>query len=447
MLDKKTKMAVALKRFALISPILNGQVTSISEYCIKATEEPIDIPHYGSKNYAPNTIKNWYSAYMSGGIDALKPKDRSDIGQARVITPEMEDSIIAKIADYPKAPTTVLYDMLVSDGALLPKDVSLPTVRRFIRRNRGDLPQEKTPPEILRFAMEHANDLWQTDLMYGAYVMCCDGKKRRTYLLAYIDDATRLITFAGFFLTQDIRSLRDSFKEAVLRRGIPKILYTDNGKIYRSNAFAYLCAGIGVTLLHHAVYAASSKGKIERFFRTVRMRFMSRLTKEDTTSLATLNEKFWTWLEDDYQKKPHDGICGKTPRDMFLSQSENIKTVSDLSAFNEKFMLRVNRTVKKDATISLDGALYETEMIFAGRRMEIRYDPGLEEPVNVIFLYENDAPISSAKLVRFTDNALRKRKGAPIQANAVADCAGGNSAIVSAKKEHTIAYAGIKEDA
>lgn len=446
MLDEKTRMAVALRRFALISPILNGQVESIKEYCIRVAGEPIEIPHYGSKIYAPNTIRNWYAEYVSGGIDALKPKERSDIGQARVITPEMEDSIIAKVTDHPKAPATVIYDMLVEDGAFLPKDVSLPTVRRFINRNRRGLPAAETPPEMLRFAMEHANDLWQTDLMYGAYVTDEDGKKRQTYLLAYIDDATRLITSAGFFLTQDIRSLRDSFREAVLRRGIPKVLYTDNGKIYRSHAFAYLCAGIGVTLLHHAVRAASSKGKIERFFRTVRMRFMSRLTKEDTQSLATLNGKFAKWLEDDYQRKPHDGLGGRTPRDTFLAQSENIRTVTDLAAFNEKFMLRVNRTVKKDATISLDGALYETEMFFAGRRMEVRYDPDPEGRTNVVFLYEDDEPAGTARLVRFTDNAKRKRKGAPITGTDAADGAGTDTAAPPSKKEHTISYAGMKEN-
>jgi transposase InsO family protein len=445
--DEKTRMAVALKRFALISPILNGQVESIREYCIKLTEEPIEIPHYGSKSYAPNTIRSRYTEYVSGGIDALKPKERSDVGQTRVITPETGDSIMAKIAEHPKAPATVVYDMLIKDGAFLPKDVSLPTVRRFIGRNRPGTAAEETPPEMLRFAMEHANDLWQTDLMYGAYVMCDDGKTRQTYLLAYIDDATRLVTFAGFFITQDIISLRESFREAVLRRGVPKILYTDNGKIYRSQAFAYLCAGIGVTLLHHAVRAAHSKGKIERFFRTVRMRFMSRLAKEDTGSLAALNEKFQRWLEDDYQRKPHDGLGGKTPRDTFLAQSENIRTVDDLAAFNEKFMLRVTRTVKKDATISLDGALYETEMAFAGRRMEVRYDPDSEGSADVVFLYEDDTPVGSARRVGFTDNARRKRKGVPARPDAPGGVTDEDAAAATPpRKEHTIAYAGMKED-
>jgi hypothetical protein len=227
MLDEKTRMAVALKRFSVISPILNGQVESIGAYCTKVSTEPIEMPHYGLRCYAPNTIERWYAVYSRGGIDALKPQPRSDIGTARVITGEMAFAILEKREEYPKAPATVIYDLLIEDGAFLKKDVSLPTVRRFLKANGGMGAAGETPKEMLRFTMGCANDLWQTDLMYGPYVHTADGGKRTTYLLAYIDDATRLITHAGFYLTQDITSLRDSFKEAVLRRGIPKIVYTD----------------------------------------------------------------------------------------------------------------------------------------------------------------------------------------------------------------------------
>jgi transposase InsO family protein len=410
---------------------LNGQILNITEYCIRVTAEPIEMPYYGSKNYAPKTIKAWYAEYTKGGIDALKPKARSDIGLTRVITPEMEDLILSAVTKHPKAPATVIYDMLTEEGAFLKKDVSLPTVRRFINRNKDSVLAAETPKEMLRFSMEHANDLWQTDLMYGAYVTGDNGKKYQTYLLAYIDDASRLITHAEFYLTQDIRSLRNSFSEAILRRGIPKILYTDNGKIYRCQAFEYLCANIGVSLLHHAVRAASSKGKIERFFRTVRLRFLSRLTKEDLSSLAALNEKFKLWLEEDYQRKPHEGLGGKAPRDVFLSQSEGLNLITDLAAFNEKFMIRVRRCVKKDATISLGGELYEADMSIAGMRVEVRYDPDAEGLIRELFIFSYDGePLGTARRVNFTDNAKRKRSGSPLPAP--------DEAPRAPAKEHTI---------
>jgi transposase InsO family protein len=444
MLDEKTRMAVALKRFSVISPILNGQIKSITAYCVSVSAQPIELPHYGPRQYAPKTVERWYSMYSKGGIDALKPQPRSDRGNPRVITGDMAHAIIEKRKEYPKAPATVVYDMLVEDGAFMKKDVSLPTLRRFLRATGNMAFIEETPKEMLRFAMGCANDLWQTDLMYGPYVAVDGAGKRITYLLAYIDDATRLIAHAGFYLSQDIASLRDSFKDAVLRRGIPKILYSDNGQIYRSQSFEYLCAGIGVVLLHHGVREAHSKGKIERFFRTVRLRFISRLKKEDIASLGALNAKFAKWLDEDYQRKPHEGLSGGTPLDAFLAQTGRITLVTDLAAFNEKFLLSARRTVKKDATISLKGSLYETDMALCGMKVEVRYDPDGADGIRELLVFVDGKPMGTAKLVLFQDNAHRKRKGAPERKRTDRNGVAETKAAV-AVKEHTISYSEMEE--
>ncbi|MGV8165449.1 MAG: DDE-type integrase/transposase/recombinase [Alkaliphilus sp.] len=125
-----------------------------------------------------------------------------------------------------------------------------------------------------RFSHEYVNQLTQTDLMYGPFVK--DEKKRKqTYLFAYIDDASRLNTHAQFYFFQNFESLRHSFKEAVLKRGIPTLIYTDNAKIYRSQQFELLLASLGCSLIHSQVYVPNGCGKIERFFLTVRKRFLS----------------------------------------------------------------------------------------------------------------------------------------------------------------------------
>jgi hypothetical protein len=193
-MDEKTRVAIALKRFSLISPIINGQVASIGEYSKEATKEPVDMPRYGLKLYAPKTIYNWYSEYMKGGIDALKPSPRSDRGVTRTLTPEMSENIIKKLNEYPKAPATVIYDMLIDEKAFLQKDASIATVRRFIRENKSVLADAGDKVQLLRFSKERINQLWMTDVMYGPYVGA--KKKQATYLLAYIDDRDRKIPAA-----------------------------------------------------------------------------------------------------------------------------------------------------------------------------------------------------------------------------------------------------------
>jgi transposase InsO family protein len=446
--DEDMRTAIALKRYSIISPILNGQVRSIRSYCAEVGAGMVEMPHYGPRRYAPSTIESWYGDYIKGGIDALKPKARSDRGATRVVSTDVADAIIAMCRKHPKAPMTVIYDELLAVGAFLRSELSLSTLRRFVARN-VPADAEGTRRERLRFSAGSANDLWQTDIMYGPYVKGPDNRRAPTYLLAYIDDATRLITHAGFYLSQDIGALRSSFKEALLRRGIPKVLYTDNGKIYRSQAFGYLCASIKVVLLHTGVRDAAAKGKIERFFRTVRLRFLSRTDEAGLASLDALNASFSAWLDSDYQRKPHDGLEGSCPLDVFLGQAAGIRLVEDMAAFNEAFLLRVGRKVRKDATLSLGSMLYETDLELCGERIEVRYDPledGSYPPE--LFIYRDDKPVSTARRVDFVANAHRRRRRQALGLTpATATAAGPVDAEEGEDgKEHTIRYCDIREE-
>jgi len=444
MLDEKTRAAIALKRFSLISPIINGQVASITEYSADITKAPIEMPHYGFKSYSPKTVCNWYSDYIKGGIGALKPMPRSDRGTSRVLDAPMSESILLKLKEYPKAPATIIYDMLIDEGAFLKKDASIATVRRFVRENRAVAVADAPKAQMLRFAHEHVNELWMTDVMYGPYVG--EKKKKATYLLAYIDDASRLITHGGFYLSQDIASLRNSFKEAVLRRGLPKVIYTDNGKIYRSQSFEYLCANLGVALLHHAVGLAHQKGKTERFFRTVRLRFLSVLKSADTESLDVLNNKFAEWLLNDYQKRPHEGLAGEAPLDFFLKQAGRANLPTDLAEFNRKLLLTVKRTVAKDATISFENGIYETDMFLAGEKLDVKYGPDANAGISELYLYKGDEPVGTAKLAHFNDNAKRKRfpSGKPAgDPDPPKSGGGGSNETFETNKTNTISYANV----
>jgi hypothetical protein len=232
--------------------------------------------------------------------------------------------------------------------------------------------------------------------------------------MAYIDDASRLITHAQFYFSQDLLSLRHSLKEALLRRGIPKLLYTDNGRIYRSQSFEYLCANMGIALIRAEPFTPNSKGKIERFFRSCRMRFLSALNPIKIKDIDELNNLLWQWLHDDYQRKPHSSLDKKSPSEYFLEQSSDIELVSDLSAFNKKFLISVNRKIKHDATLSLHSSLYETIPALAGTNITVKYDPDeLENGIPEIFLFKDDKPVGTARKVFLHDNAHVRRSGRP----------------------------------
>lgn len=415
MLDETTRNSIALKRFSLISPVLNGQVSNNKAYYSTVTEKPIEMPYYGSKKYSPKTLESWYCDYMRGGIDALKPHPRGDKGGSRRIDEELGEKIIAKKELYPKAPKTILYELLIKDDVIDPDKISLSTLYRFLKSNRfkSGLLADENKKEMKRFSHEYINQLWQTDVMYGPFLK--DGKKRsQTYLFAYIDDASRLVSHAQFYFSQNFESLRDSFKQALLKRGIPTLVYTDNGKIYRSQQFEFVCASLGCSLIHSKPYEPNGRGKIERFFLTVRKRFLSTLDLSSVEDIDDLNKRLFKWLDEDYLKKPHSSLNGLTPLDYFMSQVDRIKTCGDPKELAEKFLLRKRRKVNHDGTFTIDNILYETKTNFAGMNMEIRYEPSwLEIPFMPVFIYADDKKVGEALQVNFHDNAHIKRKGRP----------------------------------
>jgi len=263
MLDEITRQAIAHKRFSLISPVINKQVDNNIEYFRQVTSNPIEMPYYGIRKYSPKTLESWYCRYMKGDIEALKPSLRGDTGNSRKIDEIVGKKIIDECEKYPKAPATLMYKMLIEQKIIDPLEVSAPTVYRFIKNNKSNLPIEEER-EVKRFSHEFVNEQWQTDLMYGPYIKY--GKKSlQTYLVAYIDDCSRLITHAEFYLSQGFEVLRCSFKEAVLKRGIPNSLYTDNGKIYRSQQFEWMCARLKCLLAHSKPFVPKGRGYVKTF--------------------------------------------------------------------------------------------------------------------------------------------------------------------------------------
>ncbi len=410
-LDDKMRETIALKKFSIVAPVLNGQIPNQKAYFTEICDKPIEMPYYGARNYTPKTLQYWASSYLKDGIDALKPGSRSDKGTHRKIGDEVLERIKEIKTEFPKMQVKLIYETLVAEGTILENKVSVSTFYRFMEDIyiNKELSKDKEEKELKRFSHEFINELWQTDTMYGPYIRLGKSKKQ-TYLLAYIDDCSRLITHAEFYYVQSFSALRASFKEAIMKRGVPKILYTDNGKIYRSQQLEYICASIGCTLLHAKILTPNSKGKIERFFKTVRSRFLSRINPTEIKDIDELNLKFKIWLEDDYQRKKHSSIA-MSPLDLFMSQVSRINVFHDLNQLNECFLVRVSRKINNDATLQLDNILYETEQKFAGERLEVRYDPGIIDKIQEkVFLYKDGVKVGEALKVNFSDNAHVKRR-------------------------------------
>ena len=262
-MNEKTREDIALFRYGLIAPLLNGQIES-KEYFEQLEGKIHQIPYYGERTIAAKTIQEWLLHYRRNGFDALKPKRRSDRGNSRRLSPDDKDHILDKRKESLHMPVSVFYEQLIKRGEITKNQVSYATINRLLKkhklagRNHISFHPEK---ERKRFAYDKVNVLWQADLSHGPYIPI-NGKMKKTFLIAYIDDCSRLVPYAQFFISEKFGGLREVTKEALIRRGKPTIIYADNGKIYRSETLQYACAQLGITLAHTQPFDAPAKGYV-----------------------------------------------------------------------------------------------------------------------------------------------------------------------------------------
>jgi hypothetical protein len=223
----------------------------------------------------------------------------------------------------------------------------------------------------LSFAMLFANQLWQADTMYGPAIKQADGLWKKTFLIAFIDDASRVIAHAEFFYRDNTENMVAAFRSALYKRGKPERLYFDNGSNYSSKEILQACVRLDIHLSHAPIRDGAAKGKIERFFRGFRDRF---LTLHPTfSSLEELNRLTHDWVEGEYNAQFHSGIQ-MTPIDRFNLDRNRIKFLTDDTYSAEVFFVEENRKVSKTNVFSIHSQRYECPVDLREKIVQVRYD-------------------------------------------------------------------------
>lgn len=401
---------IALFRYGLIADLLhlpegkNGLYKKLTE---KAALD-YEIPGTLRRHVAAETMRDWLGLYRKGGFDALVPKVRRDDGQARAIPQEIADRLMQWKEENRALTVPLLIAKATCEGTLPEGVVLAPaTVHRLLSRAglMKKAPGEPDGNDRRRFAFEKAGELWMSDVMHGPSVLVEGNKKRKTYLLALLDDATRLVPYAAFALSENTAAFLPVLEQAIRRRGLPKRLYVDNGAAYRSHHLSLVCAKLGVTLIHARPRQPQGKGKIERHFRTVRMQLLPVLGEQDMKSLEALNRRLWAWIEGEYHQSPHKGLDGETPADRWARASDEVKMCD--AELGDLFLFEQKRRVQKDRTVSLYGVVYEVDATLVGETVTLRFDPArIGRPVQV---WHRGVCIQEAKRVDVYANCFVRR--------------------------------------
>ncbi|MEW5950254.1 MAG: DDE-type integrase/transposase/recombinase, partial [Thermodesulfobacteriota bacterium] len=283
---EQDKQDIALFRYRLIAPVLNESGICQMEYFRQMSQKEFEVPHLGKKRYKVGTLKSWLRDYRSSGFDALKPKVRSDRGSSRKIDEELAKIIKERVNAFAHLSSAAIYRLLISEGDIKADWIGEATLRKYIKDNQ--LKTAARPVvERKKFEKEHINELWISDCLHGPCLVH-EKRKRQVFLICIIDDHSRCIVGGRFFFHENSVSLEAVLKEAINRFGLPKVFYCDNGSMFVSSHLQLACARLGIALVHSKPYDSPSRGKIERFNRTVREKFLP-LIDAETMDLAQLN--------------------------------------------------------------------------------------------------------------------------------------------------------------
>ncbi len=326
------------------------------------------------------TIQTWWYRYRRYGV--TEPPARSDKGTTRKMPPEeLLEAITAVLPGFrpggPHADTPVsasaVYRACIEAGHFTREQMASSTFRKHVR-TFGLLDAKSKAANSkarLAFAKAHANEMWQADTMHGPFLNI-GGKPTKTFLVSFIDDASRVVPHGQFYTADSTTYLIDCLQSALFKRGVPQAMYVDNGSNYSSKEFGLVCSRLGIVLLHTPVRDGASKGKIERFFRTVREQFLIRNLNE-VTSLEELNRQFIQWVEEQYHTRSHSTL-GMRPIDRFGLDRNRLRYLQPTPFYKELFYLEAGRKVRTDNTFNLHGIRYEAPRELRSRSIQVRFD-------------------------------------------------------------------------
>jgi putative transposase len=364
--------AVALFRAEVVGSLLRreldrGDLAAELAQLSQTSFRPPRVHGHGPRRFSVATLERWFYAYRTGGLDALKPRPRGDKGRARELTDAQRELLLAVRREHPHASVDLILRTLVGSGRLDEGVVSATTVRRFYADNGLDrvaLRHAGDGKTRLRWQAERPGALWHADVCHGTPLVV-DGKRMPVRIHAILDDASRFVVAIEARHRECEDDMLAVLLRALRRYGAPDALYLDNGATYRGEALRVACGRLDITLLHARPYDAPARGKMERFWRTLREGCLDFCGS--VTSLHDLNVRLLAWVDEHYHAAPHAGLLGKAPAIAYEDGAAEQVPLDD-ARLRDALTVHARRRVRRDNTVSVDGVDWQTDLGFlAGR--------------------------------------------------------------------------------
>jgi len=369
-------------RFSVVGPLLSappdsGQLqVELAILAKKQWRHPITgLP----TTFAPSTIERWfYQARKEGDpVGALRTKRRTDAGCTHALTPELKRVVQTQYREHPSWSYQLHFDnvgSLIRQSPELGAAPSYSSIRRYMKSNgyykhRGRkrhtegavvAAQRLESREVRSYEVDHVHGLWHLDFHHGSRcILGRDGKWHKPLLLAILDDRSRLICHAQWYLDETVETLVHGFMQALQRRAMPRALMSDNGSAMTAAEFTEGLERLGILHQPTLPYSPYQNAKQEVFWVQIEGRLMAMLEGEKELSLSLLNKATMAWVEREYHQKIHSEIA-MTPLQRYLDGPDVGRPSPDSTALRHAFCTQVHRKQRKsDGSCSLHGKRFE----------------------------------------------------------------------------------------
>lgn len=361
-----------------------------------------------TRTYAVSTLERWYYAYRRGGLEALKPSPRRDRGHGRALDPAQHQLVLDIARENPEVPASVILRTLVTDGRIAPGTLGVATLQRMLREHGLERARLRALGQTgrRRWQADAPGVLWHGDVCHGP-ALTIDAVSRPLRIHALLDDCSRYVVAIEAHHTETELDMVGLLARALRRHGRPSTLYLDNGPTYSGKALLTACARLEISLVHAAPYDPQARGKMERFWRTLRSQCLSHLGGH-VTSLHQVNTRLWAWLDTHYHRAAHAGLLGRSPGRVY-HQHRSADAELDEQRLREAFTVRRRRKLRGDSTLSIAGVDYELvhSFIRPGSMVVVAHCL-LDEPARPVV--EHDGAVLELHPVDAVANSRRRRQ-------------------------------------
>ena len=368
--------AVATFRHAVIGPVCARDLSrgELAEALRELARTRVRPP--GSKltkTYSVPTLERWLYAYRSGGLGALRPRGRNDRGRGRALTDALRQLICDIRLEHPNASARLIVRTLEADGRLEAGLIKPGTVRKLLRQQGLDriaVRDGAGSKTRLRWQAAAPDALWHGDVCHGP-TLRLNGVRTPLRIHGMLDDCSRYVVALEAHAYEREEDMLRVLVRALRLHGKPDVIFLDNGSTYRGEVLRLACSRLGISLVHARPYDPEARGKMERFWRTLREGCLDHLG--EVGSLADINQRLALFLERHYHPAPHAGLMGRAPS-LAYAPSERAPNFIDEARLREALAVRERRRVRRDTTVSVLGRIYELQQGFlAGRVVDIVY--------------------------------------------------------------------------